>query len=204
MKIKIILVALLLSSRIVFSQGYFFGAMAGYGRCYNDQIPFNGPLYKDYINILNLSLSVSHSVKYKKVIPIISYYSGLSYQSFFPTDSTMSLIKLPIGLELQSGKKFQFLFGFGIFGEYNIHRNINQPGVYTKFQFGLNADLGFNYRINEEYSIFIKLIEDVGLTTFYKEPSYYMGGQLFSGYDNYFLNNTNINLGFNYYITNNK
>jgi hypothetical protein len=177
MKIKIILVALLLSSRIVFSQGYSFSAMAGYGRCWeNDDIPFNGFIYEKYTNIFNLSLSVSHCVEYKTILPAISYSSGLYYQSFFPSKPTVSLIKLPIGFDFQFGQKFQFLFGFGIFSEYVINtRNINNyngnytNGVYTNFQLGLNADIGFNYRINEKYSIFIKVIGDYGLTTFYKE-----------------------------------
>lgn len=197
MKIKIILFALLLSSRIVFPQGYFFGAMVGGGWGHiQDNILFSGQQPEDYLHSFNFSLNVSHSVSYKSVIPVISYNAGLAYQSFSLTDTTtMSLIKLPIGLELQFGKKFQFLCGLGIFGEYYNHKNIYPDEVYTKFQFGLNADLGFNYRINEDCSIFIKLIKDYGMTTFEKEylPNHFAP----PSEENCFLNSTNINFGFN-------
>ena len=212
MKIKIILVALLLSSRIGFSQGYSFSGMTGYGWGSTDPSFLIRQRGDEFANIFNLSLSVSHCVEYKTLLPAISYSSGLYYQSFFPSKPTVSLIKLPIGFDFLFGKKFQFLFGFGIFSEYVINtRNINNyngnynNGVYTNFQLGLNADIGFNYRINEKYSIFIKVIEDLGITTFYKEPYYSpVPGIGLEGYANYFLNSTNINLGFTYNIKSNK
>ena len=201
MKTKILLFLLLLSTKLVFSQSFYLGAMSGYGRSYID----NESCFKNLFDkFASNTYSLSFIASYKPKNPIISFNSGLSCKLFLLKDRTsFSFLKLPVGFDLQIGNKFQFLCGIGVFGQTFINKNVEQYYDYTKFQGGIYADLGFDYLINEKFSIFLKVLKDFDMTSFDSERTYnHMG--MSSETESYFLYSTDINLGIRYCIKNKK
>lgn len=184
------------SAIVVFSQSASLGGAIGYGGYDVDNNP-------NFIQLIDKNAGkhfvASLLVSYKPEKPIFAINSGLTYQSLFSDQRTISFLKVPLGLEFQLGKTCQFLFGAGFYGQALLSGINNFYDDYTKFQLGFYIDLGFGYTINDKYALFIKVQKNNDFTRLYIERAISHIGDVY--YDNYYLYSYAINIGFKYRIT---
>ncbi len=162
--------------------------VAGYGRIW---IRTEGG-YSGAIN----GNSISFVVDIKPDKPIFGFNSGLAFQTIYSYGSTVNFLKLPVGIDFLIGKKNQFFFGSGIYGQSLLFETPEFYDNHLHFQFGAFADIGFRFRLNDTYSLFFKLQYDRDLTPIYKLSHHSPGGIFY--YEHEFLSDISINIGFKF------
>lgn len=193
MKKYLIVFVFIFYTTAVISQTFHIGAMAGYERVWTYDMEGN--------NARENGNSISFVVDFKPDKPIFNVNSGLTFQTLYSYGSTFNFLKLPLGLDFLIGKKNQLFFGFGIYGQSLLFKTgkVSDHEFYS-FQFGAYADLGFRFRLNDKYSLFYKFQYDRDLTPFYKSSYGSKFGFLY--YEDEFLSDLSINLGFIYTLNN--
>ena len=120
----------------------------------------------------------------------ISIKSGLIYIQMISNDlNNLKIIQLPIGADIQLGKKKHFIIGGGLYFNYLMSNKITDI-TFQNNQIGLYANIGLLFPINTKMSIDFKVLYGYDLTKIYTEESYSPIGGLFST-DTY---STNLNI----------
>jgi hypothetical protein len=189
MKKYLILFIFLFFVKFVFPQTFHIGAMTGYARGWSNTD-------KEKLGVWNVN-SISFIVDFKPDKPILDFSSGLAFQTLYSDGWTSNFLKLPLGMDFIIGNKYKIFFGGGIYGQLRLFDTPNfYDDDYKHFQFGAFADLGFQFRLNDKYSLFFKFQYDKDLTPIFRHSHRSPGGSL--DYVDEFLSDLSINIGFKF------
>jgi hypothetical protein len=193
---KIIFVFILfLTSARSWAQNFEIGGEFGFGKATSMG---NSELFGQYADN-NYKVGFLASLNPNHTILFIN--SGLLLQMKGNDQGYLENLKIPIGLDLFTGKKFGIVFGGGFYLNYfySTTGNINPEIEETKreFQFGAYLDIGGKYQITNNLNIALKFQMDFDLTPLYEEGYYSAGGWL-DGYENFKSKEYSVNLGIMY------
>jgi hypothetical protein len=198
MRKYLIFFILIISIKSSYSQYCNIGLETGYGIAEIDQ--YSESHFKDLSHNDPNYFSFSFLFSYKPIKPMFNLNSGLIFKKIDFVYPTYYLFKLPIGLEFQIGRKFQFIFGPALYTQLLTNKN-NEPNIkYSILQLGYHFDFGFKYFVNDKYSIFIKAEREQDLTKLYSW-TYENHAGTFST-DNYNLYGVKISAGILYKLGN--
>ena len=197
MKKSFIIIILFISTNALFSQEYYFGATAGYGKWntnYSPTLKYASNEYRDRMVLM------SFIAEYKPVKPAFLYYnSGLTIQNCYSDNDKMCFIKIPLGSDLFIGGKNKLIFGVGIYGQFLINKSsVPYNDEFSSFQYGLYSDIGFIFFLTDKLRLIVKAQTATDLTTFrkYYVTSYFGSSFLIDDY----LYSCSLNVGLKYKI----
>ncbi len=173
-----------------YSQSTNVGASLGYGAGYFANIArienfFEESAYSNY--------EFSGLVSFKALKPPFSVGTGITFQLLTSPERRYSFFKVPIGLDFEIGKKYQFLFGFGLYVQTFVSSNQKTYYEFEDLQAGFNVNMGFGYVLKDKYSFFLKIRKDNDFSKLYTEevPSHFN-----RNYQNIYAYKYNVAIGF--------
>lgn len=182
-----------------YAQHFELGGEFGYGKTTFDDYLYFRDLFGEYSeNNLNIGIIASFNPK----TTILFFNTGIFYQQKADHESLLNFFKLPLGFDVEPGKKFRVMFGGGFYLSYLFltSGNVNPDLASSKsdFQVGAYADIGFKYQIVSRWNIFAKMQLDFDLSALYKKsiPQHF-GVTEYRSIKSY---DYSINIGFNYLI----
>ncbi len=114
--------------------------------------------------------SLGVSAFYRPERALVRFTGGIAYQSLQRDPLEMQLLRLPLGVEIVMGRKFQLMPGAGLYGSVLLRQQGVEPSfekTLRNLHAGWYAGLGAGYNFNEEFMLSISLRNGMGLT-----PSY--------------------------------
>ena len=120
--------------------------------------------------VLSGFFSLGVSAFYRPERALVRFTGGIAYQSLQRDPLEMQLLRLPLGIEIVMGRKFQLLPGAGLYGSVLLRQQGIEPAfakTLRNLHAGWYASLGAGYNFNEEFMLSISLRNGMGLT-----PSY--------------------------------
>jgi hypothetical protein len=182
-----------------FAQLFELGGEVGFGKTTFDDYLYFSDLFGKYSdNQFNIGIIGSFNPNHS----VLFFNTGLFYQRKEDYESSLNYFKIPLGLNIEPGKKFRVIFGGGFYlGCLFMTAGSVDPDLASSkndFQIGSYADVGFKYHLVNSWNIFVKMQLDIDLTTLYKKtvPTHFGGNE----YQNIRSFDYSINLGFNYLI----
>lgn len=103
-----------------------------------------------------------------------TYVASLNYAAKIGNGISLHYLRVPLGLDIEIGKKFQFVFGGGVYTSVLISENgLNNDEAWNEtknvLQFGVFGNLGFAYQINEVYNIGLRANLNFDITPMYED-----------------------------------
>ena len=145
--------------------------------------------YKDFGQFYSIGLRYYRTPKGD----MLSFNTGLDYdrriEVFYNSfTAKFGYLRIPLGLDLTIGKKFQFIAGGGGSASYLIsHSDISK--YLNRFQLGVYFNLGIAYQIAEKYHISLIYKRTLDMIASIKYPRHSPGGAPYSeetfGQDSY-------------------
>jgi hypothetical protein len=180
-----------------YAQHFELGGEFGYGKATLNHGSYYRDLFGEYSeNNFNIGIIGSFNPK----TTVLFFNTGLFYQQKADNESLLNYFKIPLGINIEPGKKFRVMFGGGFYLSYLFltsgYVNPDLASSKNDFQVGAYADIGFKYQIATSWNIFVKMQLDFDLSALYKQsiPQHY-GATVYQNIKSYdYL----INIGFNY------
>jgi hypothetical protein len=193
-KIVFVLILFLISTHS-WAQNFEIGGEFGFGKATSTSYSDLFGQYPDN----NYKVGLLASLNPNNTILFIN--SGLLLQMKGSGQGYLENLKIPVGLDLFSGKKFGIVFGGGFYLNYfySTTGDVNPEIEETKkeFQFGTYLDIGGKYKITNNLNIALKFQIDLDLTPLYEEGDYSAGGWVV-GYENFKSKEYSVNLAIMY------
>lgn len=177
-----------------YSQSTRVGAYLGYGSGYFNDIAHFEYLFND--NSFN-NFEFSGLVSHKPSKHSYSIQSGITYQILESPDQQYSFLKVPLGIEVEIGKQYQFLFGLGLYIQAFLNSTQKTYYEFSDYQAGFNLNFGTGYVLNDKYTLFIKFRKDNDITKLYTEES---SSRVYREPQNIYSYKYSIAIGLNYRI----
>lgn len=187
----LIIVSSILFSLQLNAQKSEMGIHVGYGNATFDYnaTKFIFTDYKDFGQFYSIGLRYYRTMKGD----MLSFNTGLDYdrrtEAFYNSfTAEFGYLRIPLGLDLIIGKKFQFIAGGGGSASYLISHSNVFKGL-NKLQLGVYFDLGIAYQITEKYHISLIYKRTLDMIASIKYSRYSPGGAPYSeeifGQDSY-------------------
>ncbi len=178
-----------------FSQSTSIGGSIAYGGSYIDYLPSFRKLFGSAFENVEIGALVSYRPKDEDFL----VNSGITYLVISTPTFKLDFLKIPLNWDLVIGKKYQVLFGLGIYGKALTHQSENEFYDFSTYQFGYNVNFGLGFNFNEKHSIFVSFRKDNDLSKLYSEetPSHFGAGYD----DNYYLHSYNVNLCYTFTLS---
>ena len=198
MKNVIKLIFLFLFIQSLNAQSFEIGGEAGYGKTtFDDKIRVSNLFGNSAGN--NIICGLTCTLKPK--ITDLTFNTGLFYQRK-GNSPVFEFFKIPLGINVEPGKKVKFLIGGGLYMSYlfMISGSPDPEINSSKYDFllGLCLRSGIKYQITTQWNIYLQLQVDFDLTPTYREsiPNQ-LGG---SNYQDIRAYDYTINFGFKYLL----
>ena len=148
-----------------YAQHFELGGEFGYGKAtFNDGSYYIKLLGEYSENNFNIGMIGSFNPK----TSVLFFNTGLFYQQKADNESLLNYFKIPLGVDIEPGKKFRVMIGGGFYLSYLFMTSgsVNPDLASSKsdFQVGAYADMGFKYQIANSWNIFVKMQLDFDLS----------------------------------------
>lgn len=197
----LILAIQIFSLRLTSGQHNQISLELGYGRTrdFGDEIPHWMHNYKNFQNYIRIGVFYCTPLNGSNLNlnAGINLDSNIERKIETPDNrhdiTNLSYIRVPLGIELHSGKKIQIITGLGLFMSglafySGVYQYSDFEETLKRIQFGGYSNFGFEYQIHEKYCLGIGLQGNIDFTKLYEEWRISPGGSDYTigkgkGYD---------------------
>ena len=158
------------------------GLDIGYGLTkISDDFPLILPGDEDLLDFAMTGFTYSYTLKNLS----LSFKSGINYNIRGFTDTRLTYLRIPLGVESRLGKKVQFIIGGGLFLSYLLtfkgteidHRFDEYK---NNLQFGFYSNFGIGFQLSPKYNLCLTYQADTDLNKMFKYEIQGGGGEYYT------------------------
>ena len=154
------------------------GVEVGYGKTVKDSYRGGPPvtIFEKYFDDF-LRIGLRYYYNFQK--PIFNINTGLVYDDRRFENGRSTYLRVPLGIDFNIGRKFQFIWGVGLYFSYMLSFDTDfyeTIETYSNFQVGWQFNVGIGVQISNRYNVSIRYQNNYDITEIYERKRVNHGG----------------------------